>query len=451
MGLIRFLKRLLFGRVDSPDDSMSSAQTGEAADARQGSRSSTSSAQGSARSDRSRSTGARPRPPRTNIPRLRYETTLVPTPRSQELCDSKPYAFAVVGPLTGQYLDLSTDSDPRWLDYYGLPNLATPADLADWLEMPLGRLAWLTWRGQEGWKPPSEEKAHYVYTWKKKKSGGWRLIESPKPHLKAAQTKILREILDRVPAHPAAHGFVRGRSIVTNAAPHVGQRVLLKIDLENFYTSVRYSRVVAIYRSLGFSREVAIWLTRLTTAVVPWNLASPDGRTSVITPYLSHHLPQGAPTSPALANLSAFALDVRMTGLARKYHLVYTRYADDLTFSGSSRTIPALAEIVPLTTRIIRSQRFRVHRSKRKFQRSSQQQSVTGIVVNSHLNVARRDFDRLKATLHNCVKHGPSQQNRDDRPDFAAHLRGRVMHVMQINPNRGEKLLRLYDQIDWTR
>ena len=96
---------------------------------------------------------------------------------------------------------------------------------------------------------------------------------APKPKLKQVQKRILSEILDRVPPHPAAHGFVNGRSIVTNARPHVGQRVLVKLDLENFYPSVSLNRVTAIFRSLGYSREAAIWLGRLTTTALPTSLA----------------------------------------------------------------------------------------------------------------------------------------------------------------------------------
>ena len=99
-----------------------------------------------------------------------------------------------------------------------------------------------------------------VYQWKAKRSGGGRLIESPKPLLKGIQTRILRDILDRVPLHAAAHGFAKGRSIASNAKPHCGQAVVVKWDLADFYPSVRFNRVVAIFRSLGYSREAAVWL-----------------------------------------------------------------------------------------------------------------------------------------------------------------------------------------------
>ncbi|SFI53948.1 reverse transcriptase family protein [Planctomicrobium piriforme] len=381
---------------------------------------------------------------------LRYQSNLIPTSSSQEIVSGKPYRFAGIGPQQGQFRDLSRDIDQRWLDYFGLPVLATPDDLAAWLNIPIGQLAWLTHRTSRGHRAESVKQSHYVYSWIAKRSGGHRLIESPKSDLKHAQEQILRGLLDHVPPHTAAHGFVPGRSILTNASPHVGQRFVLKFDLRDFYVTVRYSRVVAIFRSLGYSREVAIWLARLTTSSVPWGIKAPVKEWE-LAKYASRHLPQGAPTSPALANLSAFGLDVRLDGLAGAYGLEYTRYADDLTFSGPGTAIPALHELIPLIQKIIRAERFSSNWQKRRVLRNGQRQTVAGVVVNEKLNVSRRDYDSLKATLHNCRKLGPSTQNHKSHPEFASHLRGRIAHVRQLNPARGEKLLAIYQQIDWSK
>jgi hypothetical protein len=226
---------------------------------------------------------------------------------------------------------------------------------------------------------------------------------------------------------------------------------VVKFDLENFYPSVSFGRVVAIFRSLGYSREVAIWLARLTTAVVPDDALQPDPGVPEVAPYRGRHLPQGAPTSPALANLSAFSLDLRLSGLARSFGAQYTRYADDLTFSGDQRFLKSLTVFLPLVRQVIRSEGFRLNVRKRKVLRSSQRQTVTGVVVNARPNVCRRDFDRVKAILTNCVRRGPSTQNHERHENFAAHLLGRIAHVSQLNPARGEKLRLLYAQIDWNR
>ena len=137
--------------------------------------------------------------------------------------------------------------------------------------------------------------------------------------------------------------------------------------------------------------------------------------------------------------------------MARAYDVAYTRYADDLTFSGSHRFAAAIRDFSPLVTRIVHAERFRVNRRKRKIVRGSQRQTVTGVVVNEKPNVSRDAYDALKAILTNCARHGPSTQNREDHAEFAAHLRGRIAHVAHLNPHRGVKLLQLYNTVDWSR
>jgi len=363
---------------------------------------------------------------------------------------SPPYRFARRSHVnSSEFLDLSHDGDDARLNDFGLPRFHTPDELAAWLQLPVGRLAWLVHRFSEGSRPASERDAHYHYRWMRKRSRGWRLIESPKPLLKLVQTKILREILDLVPPHSAAHGFAAGRSIVTNARPHVGSRVLYKLDLENFYATVTFSRVTGIFRGMGYSREAAIWLARLTTSALPLNTPFVKEEPGAILPYLRRHLPQGAPTSPALANLSAWRLDVRLAGLARAFGARYTRYADDLTFSGPQGFVSSLKDFIPVASRVIHAERFHVNKRKSRVLRDNARQSVTGVVVNRRLNLARTEYDRLKAILHNCARHGAASQNRDGRADFAAHLRGRIAHAMQLHPDRGAKLLQMFSQIDW--
>lgn len=365
--------------------------------------------------------------------------------------ETPPYAFARIGVGTDRYLDLSLDGSDERLARYSFPVLRTPEQLAQWLELPMGQLAWLVHRFADDARPQSEREAHYHYRWVTKRSGGRRLIESPKRTLKQAQRRILKEILEKVPPHDAAHGFSAGRSILTNARPHVKQAVVVKFDLANFYPSVTFARVTAIFRSLGYSREAAIWLARLTTSALPANIPFVKEEPSAILPYLKRHLPQGAPTSPALANLSAYSLDVRLAGLARSFGANYTRYADDLTFSGSSRFGTSLRDFIPLVGQIVRQERFRLNAGKRKILRSSGRLVVTGVVVNEKINVSRREFDRLKAVLTNCVRHGALGQNKGGHPHFAAHLRGRIAQVTQLNPARGARLLAVYNQIDWNR
>lgn len=371
------------------------------------------------------------------------------TPLDDITVPEMPYPFARMGVLGG-YLDLSRDGDPERLAGLGLPNFQNPVQLAEWIGIPVGKLAWLVHRCELGHRPQDPQRAHYHFRWLKKRKGGFRLIEAPKMLLKSVQQKILREILDLIPVHAACHGFVARRSIVTNAQPHTGKRVVVKLDLENFYTTVCHSRVVAIFHSLGYSREASIWLAGLTTAAIPPGLDVPQNDISLLAAYRGRHLPQGAPTSPTLANLSAFSLDLRLAGLSRTFRAQYTRYADDLTFSGSQKFLGSLPTFLQLVGKIIKAERFRLHPRKRQVLRNNQQQKVTGVVVNSRVNVDREEFDRVKALLHNCLLRGVSTQNHDQRPDFAQHVLGRIGHIKHLNPVRGEKLLEMFRRVDWT-
>lgn len=367
-----------------------------------------------------------------------------------EVKGSPPYRYARYGSRTGHYLDLSCDGDDARLQRFGLPVFHTPAQMADWIGLPLNKVAWLVHRFSSG-RPATVKDAHYHFRWMQKRLGGWRLIESPKSTLKQVQTRILDELLDRVPVHSNAHGFTLNRSIVTNARPHVGQAILVKFDLANFYTTVSFARVVAIFRGLGYSREAAIWLGLLTTSAAPGNLGFNDSSPYAINQYLRRHLPQGAPTSPALANLSAFGLDARLSGLAKSYGARYTRYADDLTFSGAEDLSHGLRTLIPLVTQIVGKERFAINKSKSRILRAHQRLTIAGVVVNEKINVARADFDRLKAILTNCLRHGPSTQNHDQIEEFHLHLRGRIAHVMMLNPARGQALCELFARIDWTK
>lgn len=315
-------------------------------------------------------------------------------------------------------------------------------------------LDWLADRKSLERQVQTEQLRNYRYRWVAKRSGRMRLLEAPKPRLKAMQRAVVDEVLNRIPAHPAAHGFVTGRSVRSFAAAHVGQAVVVRLDLDNFFTSVTAGRVYGLYRTAGYPAHVAHHLTAMCTNTVPWAVwrALPpldnfDERYRLGRLLRSPHLPQGAPTSPQLANLAAFRLDRRLTGLAAAFEGRYTRYADDLAFS-----IPDLAgagRLVSAATAVVAASGFRVNLRKTAVMPASGRQQLAGVVVNEGPNVIRSEFDRLKATLHNCAQHGPASQNRDGVADYSAHLRGRVAWVAQLNPERGAKLLGLYDAIDW--
>ncbi len=208
---------------------------------------------------------------------------------------------------------------------WDIPPIETTAALAAWLQISLNDLEWFAdLRGLCGKGAPPL--AHYHYRVLQKQSGSIRLIEAPKPRLKELQRRILTGILEKIPPHPAVHGFLKGHSIKTFASPHVGKRVLLKMDLEDFFPSISRARIQARFRTMGYPEPVADRLGGLCATAAPHEYGI----------YSAPHLPQGAPTSPALANLCAYRVDCRLSGLAKSAGAFYTRYADDLAFSGGA-------------------------------------------------------------------------------------------------------------------
>ena len=167
--------------------------------------------------------------------------------------------------------------------------------------------------------------------------------------------------------------------------------------------------------------------------------------------YCRKHLPQGAPTSPALANLIAYRLDCRLSGLAANAGVSYTRYADDLLFSGAKDFGRFAKSFAIKVGSIAIDEGFQVQFRKTRIMRAATQQSAAGIVLNQGTNARRSEFDLLKAILFNCVRQGPSTQNRKCVSDFQSHLRGRINWVRQLNPARGEKLMAMFHSVDWSR
>ena len=334
------------------------------------------------------------------------------------------------------------------------PHIATTGDLADWLGLSPRDLDWFAGARRQARHTLIPVLQHYRFAFIPKRSGLPRLVEEPKPRLKAIQRRILHEILTHAPPHQAAHGFVAGRSALTSAEKHAGEVMVVTLDLESFFTRTPARRIHAIFHSLGYPWAVARALTGLcTTETPPAVFARPSagGRHDprVRQLFATPHLPQGAPTSPALANLAAWQMDVRLTGLAKSFSATYTRYADDLAFSGGEELAGRVSTLIAAVSDIVGSEGHALNAAKTHVMPTSRRQRVTGIVVNDRCNVPRDDYDRLKAILHNCRRNGPEAENRNGHRDFRAHLEGRVGWVEQVNPARGAKLRRMLAGIRW--
>jgi hypothetical protein len=337
---------------------------------------------------------------------------------------------------------------PAWLAALALPELSSVGALAAWLEEPAAALDWLAdrWRLAGDGVSPLQ---HYHYRWVPKRSGGWRLIEIPKERLRRIQARILRQILDQVPPHAAAHGFRRGHSCVTHAAQHSGRQVVIRMDLKDFFPSIALPRIHALFEKLGYPALVAGTLARLCSNRTPRGALHDKLAWSERQALKSPHLPQGSPCSPALANLCAYRLDMRLQALAESLGASYSRYADDLAFSGGLELARAAQRFHIQVAAIALEEGFRVNTRKTRVMGGGVRQQVTGVVVNAHPNIARDEYDQLKATLSNCVRHGPASQNRDGHADFRAYLAGRVSYVKMVNASRAARLERLLGAVAW--
>lgn len=368
------------------------------------------------------------------------------TPAARDAVAPRPIRWFVVRPSMARR---------RW----PVPDLVAPGALAEFLQVGIGELEWLADTRSRERSVPDERLRNYRYSWLSRGERPPRVVECPKARLKAIQRRLLHEILDRIPAHPQAHGFTRGRSAVTNAAAHAGQHVVMRVDLEDFFACITAGRVYGIFRTAGYPEAVAHALTGLTTNVVAATAWAAVPRPPALAQISAHHrlgrrlagphLPQGAPTSPALANLAAYGLDRRLHGLAGAVGASYTRYADDLVLSGGGLLLERADGIRETLAMIAREEGFAINEGKSAFMTRAGRQRVCGIVVNERPNVPRDEYDRLKAILHNAARSGPSAENRAGVADFRAHLLGRIGWVAQVNPARGAKLRERFARIHW--
>ncbi len=272
-----------------------------------------------------------------------------------------------------------------------------------------------------------------------KKTGGERIISAPMPRLKRAQYWVLDNLLARAPVHPAAHGFLRGRSIVSNAAPHVGQAVVINLDLKDFFPSIGMPRIRGVFTQLGYSKQVATTLALLCTEAATEEV-SVDGETFHVA-HGPRVLPQGAPSSPALTNLLCRRLDARLQGAAAKLGYTYTRYADDLTFSGGEVTRKLAGKLLWRVKQIVIDEGFTPHPDKQHVMRDSQRQGVTGIVVNQKPSLERDTLRRFRATLFQVEKDGPDGKAWNGNTNVLAALEGYANFVKMVDPAKGAPLL----------
>lgn len=262
------------------------------------------------------------------------------------------------------------------------------------------------------------------------RGGKVREICAPGRPLKLRQRWVLDEILSRIPVSDAAHGFVRGRSIVTNATVHLGQESLLCLDIHDFFPSISQDRVLSVFRELGYAPGAARALAELCC--------------------FRGALPQGAPTSPALANAVCRPMDGVLEHRFQAMGLRYTRYADDITLSGSGDLSPFLPEAV----RILAGYGFQVNQAKTRLLTGSQRKLVTGLLLQEDRVRVPKAFKRgLRQEIHYCSRFGVLAHLENCGAEkfvhYREHLYGKAYFIHMVEPEEGDRFLRQLDQLDW--
>lgn len=246
-----------------------------------------------------------------------------------------------------------------------------------------------------------------------KKSGGVRRIDEPLPSLKEIQKWILVEILEPLAESPYSKAYKKGKSVKDNARIHRNQEMILLMDLKDFFGTIHYGRVYNLFMSLGYRDSVAVMLA---------NLCCYD-----------NCLPQGASTSPKLANLITASMDYRIWNCVKKDGIRYTRYADDMTFSGSFNEKVIIKKI----ERIVSQFGFTINERKTRVRRAHQRQEVTGVVVNEKLQLNKQIRRYLRKNAYFIKKYGLDnhmQHINETKSNYLYHMIGLASYALFINP-----------------
>jgi len=265
---------------------------------------------------------------------------------------------------------------------------------------------------------------HHDTAWRKKlfkqKNGKIRELYIPTLSLKDIHKKINFCILDRAQKtlDTRVTGFIKGRDIVSNASAHCDKPIVMNVDIKDFFYSIPSGKVFNVFnKDIGFTKYVSYVLTRLCTH--------------------RNMVPPGAPTSPALSNLVCKRMDSQLVKMASKLSLTYTRYADDLTFSGLSKDINPI-RIVNYINNIAKHNGFTLNPEKVRIMRSGRRQEVTGVVVNKHPNMSRHKYLKLRAEVHHAAEKSPEE---------ISVIKGKVAFLSMVNKNKGKKLKNQLNQI----
>lgn len=261
-----------------------------------------------------------------------------------------------------------------------------------------------------------------------KKSGGVRVIDIPCMRLKRIQKWILNNILYNFKVDESCVGFIKNKSIYDNAIQHTNKRCVLNMDIKDYFPSISRKQVFQIFYSVGYAKNVSFYLSKLLTK--------------------NDTLPQGSPASPMLSNIVSRKLDNRLKKVSACFGATYTRYADDLTFSGDEN----IKELIPIVEEIVDDENFCINRNKTRYAYYYQRQEVTGLIVNKGVSVPRKYIKEIKKEIYYCKKYGVSshlEKTNNNKSFYKEHMYGKAYFVRMINQSQGDTILNSLDEIEW--
>lgn len=322
--------------------------------------------------------------------------------------------------------------DDSALSSRSLPIVHSAKELADAMSFTVDDLVWLCYERDVS------EVDHYTRFEIPKRSGGKRLISSPKPKMRKAQTWIQEKILSGLNPSEYASAFRPDLSIVDNAKKHCDKKVIVKLDLKDFFPSITFPRVRGYFEFLGYNPGIATILALLCTDA-PRVRVTFKGEAQIVATG-PRGLPQGACTSPALANLIASRLDARLAGLAtaRSEKWIYTRYADDLTFSTDSEK-PEVGTFIAAVSKVAHDEDFQINLKKTRVMRAPHRQTVTGLLVGTQVRIPKTTIRKMRALFHRIEVQGKDVVSVELGKDALLVARGYLSYLHMVQPKLAHK------------
>ena len=274
-----------------------------------------------------------------------------------------------------------------------------------------------------------QEEIFYHQVQMEKKHGGYRTLDIPAVSLRGIQKWILNNILYQIRISEHACGFCKNRSIVTNAERPVGKECVINIDIKDFFPSIHCDQIFRVFYYYGYTTEVSYLLSRLCT--------------------YKDYVPQGAPTSPYLSNIVCLKLDKRLSRLAKSYHAEYSRYADDITFSGNA----GIKAILPVAEKILNEEGYLLNKNKTRIAYKHQRQEVTGLLVNgTTVRVSKQYLKKFSQEIYYCRKFGVQSHMEHihcEKRFFQDHMYGKAYFIHMVDHDMGKRYFAELEKIDW--